>query len=67
MEDRSPRYLTTEDPRYQDRVYLITNPSYRDHTEVPTRITDNGNTVEDPNGNIIGHYIGRVTNQASNY
>lgn len=60
MTQPAPRYLTVEESQYQDRVYLITNPTYTNHETIPTRVTDNGNTVEDEHGNIIGHYIGQV-------
>lgn len=57
-------YLTVEEPQYQDRVYRITT-----HSSLPIDteslqpllevvVTDGGNTVEDLDGNIIGHYVG---------
>lgn len=54
------QYLTVEEPQYQDRVYRMTAThhieSHTDQLEVV--VTDGGNTLEDLNGNIIGHYVG---------
>lgn len=51
------RYLTVTDPRYDDRVYQVFTTLTLDE-ELEVLITDGGNTVEDLNGNIIGHFVG---------
>jgi hypothetical protein len=51
-------YITFTHGPFKNFIYKLKNPDYPVNILTEFRVTDHGNTLEDPKGYIIGNFIG---------